>query len=114
MEKTPSSYREVVLLRVGSIHVYVLEEYGRLLLRRLVYASDAAATLHVPSPVRQCRLPGRQHLLECGEPTEAAQVRLLLVASDCFWSLLIASGRFWLLLIASGCFWSLLIAFGRF
>ena len=58
----------MALLRTAGVHVYVLEEHGRMLMRRLVYAPDATTTLHVPQPVCQSRLPRGRHLLECGDP----------------------------------------------
>ena len=44
------THKEVVLLKLGAVHIYVHEEYGRQPTRRIVYSSDARLTLHVPSP----------------------------------------------------------------
>lgn len=62
------SHREVVLFRLGVVHVYVCEEFGRQPQRRLVYASDASLALHVPRPVQQCKLSGYTDRLQCGDP----------------------------------------------
>ena len=52
------------------IQVYVMESYGRVLMRRLVYASDASFSLSsaLGGPPRLCRLPSHVAAIEVGEP----------------------------------------------
>ena len=59
----------------GVIHVFVHEEYGRQLQRRLIYASDVRLTLHAPpKSVAPCRFSSLGSALECGDPAGSACV----------------------------------------
>ena len=47
------THKEAVMLRLGVVHIYVHEEYGRQPQRRLIFSSDARLSLHVPQPIQQ-------------------------------------------------------------
>ncbi|KAL1504687.1 hypothetical protein AB1Y20_008467 [Prymnesium parvum] len=68
------THKEVVLFRLGVVHIFVNEEFGRHPQRRLIYTSNSRLSLHIPRPTQQCRLEGCDDRLQCGDPSLPAVV----------------------------------------